>query len=110
MKPSEYTVTGVIRLPDSLPVEAIAEALMVCAAEQYPKAAVAVDLSSSCIEIECLVEGDDVADGFATGESMIHDICHCAEFPVVIADNRRPCASEWRVVDESASALEPATG
>lgn len=106
MKATEYTVTGVIRLSDSLPVEAIAEALMACAAERYPDASVAVDLSTSCIEIECIVEGHDVVDGLVNGKTVIHDICDCVDFPVAFADNRRPRASEWRLVDESALALE----
>ncbi len=108
MKPTEYTVTGVIRLSGSLPVEAIAEALMVCAAEQYPKASVALDLSTSCVEIECIVDGNDIVDGLAHGTTVVHDICECADYPVSFADDRRPFAGEWRLIDESASAFEPA--
>ena len=108
MKPTDYTVTGIIRLSASLPVEAIAEALMVCAAERYPNTSVAVDLSTSCVEIECIVEGNGVVDGLTNGKTVIQNICDCAEFPVAFADNRRPVASEWRLVDESAAAHEPA--
>ena len=109
MTTSEYTVTGVMTLSADLPVDAIGHALMDCAADVSPDAAVSLDLHSNVIEIECLVTGADVVDGLANGKIIIHEICACAQLPVQFADERRPCATEWRIVDESAPTPEPLT-
>ena len=102
MTTSEYPVTGVMTLSRDLPVEAIGHALMDCAAEQAPDAAVSIDLTSNVIEIECVVTGSDVVDALANGKLVIHEICARADLPVQFVDERRPCATEWRIVDESA--------
>lgn len=103
MTKREYTVTGIIRLSADLPVADIGEALMKCAAELDPDTAVSIDLGQSTVEIECVVvTGEGLLDGIANGKILIHQICDCAELPVQFADDRRPCASEWRIIDESA--------
>ncbi len=106
MTTSEYTVTGVLTLSCDLPVEAIGHALMDCAPEQAPDAALSIDMTSITIEIECLVTGSDVVDGLDKGKSVIHEICARADLPLQSVDERRPCATEWRIVDESAPTPE----
>ncbi len=105
MTKREYTVTGIIRMSPELPVADIGEALMDSAAELDPDTAVSISLDQSTVEIECLIMGEGVLDGMATGKALIHRICDQAELPVRFAHDRRPHASEWRVVDESAEHL-----
>ena len=102
MTKHEYTVTGIIRMSTDLPVAEIGEALMDSAAELNPDTAVSIDLGQATVEIECLVMGDGVVDAMARGKTLIHRICNDAELPVQFADGRKPHASEWRVIDESA--------
>ncbi len=78
-------------------------------AELDENTAVSIDLDQSTIEIECIVVGDDVVNGLANGKLQIHDMYKCADLPVKFIEDRRPCASEWRIVDESAETPELAT-
>ncbi len=103
MTTREFTVTGVIRLSSALPVVEIGRALMDCAAEIDENTAVSINLAQSTVEIECVVGGDGLLDGLANGKILIHEICSYAELPVQFVDDRRPCANEWRIVDESAT-------
>lgn len=97
-----FTATGIVRLASDLPVEAIGVALMECAADIDEKTSVSIDLDQSVIEIESIVTGTDSPDALANAKILIHRICECAEFPVQFAEHRKPCPSEWHVVDDSA--------
>ena len=97
-----FTATGIIRLDASFPVEAIGSALMDCAADVDENTAVSIDLERCVVEIESIVWGLDEPDALATAKVLIHRICDRADFPVEFAADRKPCPTEWRLVDDSA--------
>ena len=97
-----YTATGIMRLERELPVAAIGEALMDCAADVDHNTSVAIDVEQSRIEIEAIVWGADELDALASAKLVIHQICDQADFPVDFAENRKPRTSEWHLVDDEA--------
>lgn len=97
-----YTATGIVRLDRNVPVEAIGEALMDCAADVDDNASVAIDIGQALIEIEAIVLGTDELDALANAKLVIHQICDQAELPVAFAENRKPRPSEWHPVDDAA--------
>jgi len=107
---AEFTVRGVVLVDPTWPVEEIGTALMDCASEIDPEGdhdiAISLDLSLAEIEIECVVEGRDVSDALANASIVIHQVCECAELPVVI-QGERPCPTKW-LVEADNPTLTPA--